>query len=181
MQLPQLTLEQIHERCTEQSFTRGLDYFHNGAIDNPTFHDCSLSAICEGTDIDPYHVTVELTQTGIAATYCSCPYDWGGDCKHIIALLLTYVHEPDAILSLEPLFDTLASKPKSELLQVISELLKRAPELVPIAQAYSVPSSHWSPDRFHSSQLTGNRLITSLRIACSNRTTSIRCWFNSKI
>ena len=137
MQLPQLTLEQIHERCTEQSFTRGLDYFHSGAIGNPTFHDCNLSAICEGTDIDPYHVTVELMPTGIASTYCSCPYDWGGDCKHIVALLLTYVHEPDTILSLEPLFATLEAKPKSELLQVISELLKHAPELVPIAQAYS--------------------------------------------
>lgn len=137
MQLPQLTLEQIHERCTKQSFTRGIDYFDDGAIDNLTLHDYSLSATCEGTDIDPYHVTVELAPTGIATTYCSCPYDWGGDCKHIVALLLTYVHEPDAILSLEPLFDTLEARPKSSLLQVISELLKRAPELVPVAQAYS--------------------------------------------
>ena len=137
MQLPELALEQIHERCTEQSFARGLDYFHNGAIDNTVLHGYTLSATCEGTDIDPYRVTVELMPTGIATTYCSCPYDWGGDCKHIAALLLTYVHEPDALLSLEPLFTTLAAKPKSELLQVISELLKHAPELVPIAQAYS--------------------------------------------
>lgn len=137
MQLPQLTLEQIHERCTEQSFTRGLDYFHNGAIDNTVLHGYTLSATCEGTDIDPYRVTVELMPTGIATTYCSCPYDWGGDCKHIAALLLTYVHEPDALLSLEPLLATLEAKPKSSLLQVISELLKRAPELVPVAQAYS--------------------------------------------
>jgi uncharacterized Zn finger protein len=137
MQPLQLTPDQIHQRCTEQSFTRGLDYFHDGAIDNPVLHGYTLSATCEGTDIDPYRVTVELMPTGIASTYCSCPYDWGGDCKHIVALLLTYAHEPDTILSLEPLFATLEAKPKSSLLQVISELLKRAPELVPIAQAYS--------------------------------------------
>ena len=133
----QLTLEQIQQRCTEQSFARGLDYFHEGAIDNTVLHAYTLSATCEGTDIDPYRVTVELMPTGIASTYCSCPYDWGGDCKHIVALLLTYVHEPDTVPSLEPLFATLEAKPKSSLLQIISELLKHAPELLPIAQAYS--------------------------------------------
>ena len=133
----QLTLEQIQQRCTEQSFARGLDYFQEGAIDNTVLHAYTLSATCEGTDIDPYRVTVELMPTGIASTYCSCPYDWGGDCKHIVALLLTYVHEPDTVPSLEPLFATLEAKPKSSLLQIISELLKHAPELLPIAQAYS--------------------------------------------
>lgn len=137
MQPPQLTLDQIQERCTEKSYRRGLDYFYDDAIDNATLHGYTLSATCEGTDIDPYHVTVEMMPTGIASTYCSCPYDWGGDCKHIVALLLIYVEEPDAIYSLDTLFATLAEKPKSSLLQIISELLKHAPELVPIVQAYS--------------------------------------------
>ena len=75
--------------------------------------------------------------TGIATTDCSCPYDWEGDCKHIVALLLTYIHEPEAMLSLEPLFATLAAKPKSSLLKVISELLKRAPQLAHIIQVYA--------------------------------------------
>ena len=136
MELPELAQIHIQERCTEQSYLRGLDYFYDGAIGNPTLHDYTLSATCEGTEIEPYRVTVELTPTGIAAADCSCLYDWGGDCKHIVALLLTYVQEPDTILSLESLFAALAEKPKSSLLQVISELLKRAPELAPIAQEY---------------------------------------------
>ena len=137
MQLPQLTPDQIQERCTEQSYMRGLDYFRAGAISNPTLCGYTLSGTCEGTDIDPYRVTVELTPTGIATTDCSCLYDWGGDCKHIVALLMTYLEEPDVIYSLDTLLATLEEKPKPNLLQVISELLKRAPELVPIAQAYS--------------------------------------------
>ncbi len=137
MELPEITQYHIQERCTEQSYMRGLAYFYDGAIGNPTLHDYTLSGTCQGTDIEPYRVTVELTPMGIADADCSCVYDWGGDCKHIVALLLTYVHEPDAILSLEPLLTALAEKPKSNLLQVISELLKRAPELAPIAQTYS--------------------------------------------
>ena len=137
MESPQITPDQIQQRCTEQSFMRGLEYFHDGAIGDPILHGCTLSGTCEGTDIDPYRVTVELMPTGISSAYCSCPYDWEGDCKHIVALLLTYVDAPDTMLSLEPLFATLEAKPKSSLLQIISELLKYAPELTPIVQAYS--------------------------------------------
>ena len=137
MESPQITPDQIQQRCTKQSFTRGLEYFHDGAIGDPILHGYTLSGTCEGTDIDPYHVTVELMPTGISSAYCSCPYDWEGDCKHIVALLLTYVDTPDTILSLEPLFATLEAQPKSSLLQIISELLKYAPELAPIVQAYS--------------------------------------------
>ena len=137
MQLPELTPDQIQQRCTEQSYMRGVDYFHTGAIGNATLHGHTLSGTCEGTDIDPYHVTVELTPTGIAVTDCSCPYDWGGDCKHIVALLLTYAEVPDTIYSLDTLLAALEEKPKPNLLQIISELLTRVPELIPIAQAYS--------------------------------------------
>ncbi len=137
MQLPELTPDQIQQRCTEQSYIRGVDYFHTGAIGNATLHGHTLSGTCEGTDIDPYHVTVELTPTGIATVDCSCPYDWGGDCKHIVALLLTYAEVPDTIYSLDTLLAALEEKPKPNLLQIISELLTRVPELIPIAQAYS--------------------------------------------
>ena len=68
MQPPQLTPDQIQERCTERSYMRGLEYFHDGAIENPALHGYTLSAICEGTDMDPYRVTIELMPTGIAST-----------------------------------------------------------------------------------------------------------------
>ena len=137
MHLPKLTLDQIQYRCTKQSFTRGEEYFHAGAIGNPVLHGWTLASTCEGTEEEPYHVSVELMPTGIAATECSCPYDWGGDCKHIVALLLTYVNTPEVIYSLDALLTALAEKPKKTLLRVVSELLKRTPELVPVARFYA--------------------------------------------
>ena len=137
MQYPDLTEDQIQERCTKQVFARGEDYFHNEAIENAIFHDHTLSANCYGSEDTPYRVSVELTPTGIADAECSCPYDWGGDCKHIIALLLTYIHEPDEIHSLEPILTTIAEKPRATLLRIISELLKREPALVPIVKTYT--------------------------------------------
>lgn len=134
MQLPILTENQIRERCTEQSFERGVGYYFDGAIGNLVLHDYTLSANCEGTEALPYTVSAELMPTGITTTHCSCPYSYEGDCKHIVALLLTYLHDPDMICSVDALLAELEAKPKSNLLHVISELLKRAPELTPIAQ-----------------------------------------------
>ena len=137
MQYPDLTEDQIQDRCTGAVFTRGEDYFYNEAIENPMFHGWTLAANCYGSEDEPYNVSVELTPTGIADTECSCPYDWGGDCKHIVALLLTYVHERDEIHSVEPILTAIAEKPRATLLHIISELLKREPSFVPIVKGYA--------------------------------------------
>ena len=137
MQLPELTSDQIRQRCTAQSFTRGTEYLHDAAIGNPTLHGWTLSATCHGTDVRPYRVSVELMPTGIAATRCSCPYEGEGDCKHIVALLLTYIRTPDFIGSIDALITTLAEKPKVTLLRTIAALLKRRPNLASIVQVYA--------------------------------------------
>ena len=137
MQYPDITEDQIQDRCTKPVFSRGESYFHEGAIENPIFHDDTLSANCQGSEYTPYSVSVKLTPTGIADAECSCPYDWDGDCKHIVALLLTYVHEPDEIHSIEPILTAIDEKPRDTLLSIISELLKHAPTLVSIVETYT--------------------------------------------
>ena len=137
MQYPDITEDLIQERCTQQVFARGEGYFYNEAIENPMFHGWTLSASCYGSEETPYSVSVELTPTGIADAACSCPYDWGGDCKHIVALLLTYIHEPDEIHSIEPILTAISEKPRATLLGIIAELLKREPALVPIVKTYT--------------------------------------------
>ena len=137
MQLSQLTLDQMRYRCTGQRFERGLAYFYDSAIGNPVLHGWTLSATCQGSTAEPYRVTVELMPTGILATHCSCLYSGHGDCKHSVALLHTYREAPETICTIENLLVTLAGKPKSSLLHIISELLKQAPALAPIAQVYA--------------------------------------------
>ena len=147
MQLPNLTHDQIRARCTEQSFTRGLEYFHAGAIGNPVLHGWTLSATCQGTGPVPYRVTVEFMPTTIAATSCSCPYEYDGECKHVVALLLTYIETPEIIYDIDTLLATLAEKPKSSLLQIISELLKRDPTLAPVVSIYADMAAQTELDR----------------------------------
>jgi len=137
MPLPTLTRDQIRQRCTGQSFERGSEYFHTGAIGNPVLHGWTLSAMCHGSDPTPYSVAVELMPTTITDTSCSCPYSGQGDCKHIVALLLTYIEALETICSVDTLLATLAEQPRERLIRVISELLKRTPALAPVARVYA--------------------------------------------
>lgn len=35
-----------------------------------------------GSELAPYTATIELHDSGVAGTRCTCAYDWGGVCKH---------------------------------------------------------------------------------------------------
>ena len=103
--LPQLTIELIQTFCSQQSFERGEEYYRNGAIISPMLHQSTdrqrtiLTAECEGTSDKNYRVAVFLLKDGISDAKCSCPYDWGGYCKHIVALLLVYLNEQEKLSS----------------------------------------------------------------------------------
>lgn len=55
-----------------------------------------MRALCWGTAPEPYEVKVMLGENEVLSAECTCPYDWGGACKHVVALLLTYIHQPEA-------------------------------------------------------------------------------------
>ncbi|MCA1704782.1 MAG: SWIM zinc finger family protein, partial [Actinobacteria bacterium] len=56
-----------------------------------------LAAQVAGSQFAPYDVRVVFDDAGIIEASCSCPYDWGGLCKHIVATLLACVHEPESV------------------------------------------------------------------------------------
>lgn len=87
----------VRALATEESFARGRDYARRGAVSGLVRRGDRLSADFEGSEFMSYTVTLELHEGGIARTRCSCPYDWGGACKHVIAVLLEYLKAPDAV------------------------------------------------------------------------------------
>jgi uncharacterized Zn finger protein len=57
---------------------------------------------------------VTLGPAAIEKVGCTCPYDWGGICKHIVATLLIWVREPDSFHVLAPVDELLAGRSKNE-------------------------------------------------------------------
>jgi len=132
--LPRLTEAHVRELASEKSFDRGEAYYHDGSLLEPVRQERELRAQCQGSDYEPYQVSATLNKSGIAETSCTCPYDYGGICKHIVALLLTYVHEPQSFRHIPPLSTLLAGRSREELLALIGEMIKREPELLSLVE-----------------------------------------------
>ena len=127
--VPSLTEDDIRALASPQSFERGADYYRSGAVFNARQAGNDLRGHCRGSSHTPYRISAHLGPGGVVAAHCTCPYDWGGICKHIVALLLTWVRAPDAFQSAAPVDERLAGKSKEELITLIQEMLKREPDL----------------------------------------------------
>lgn len=125
-----ITETTIHTLATAQSFERGRDYYRSGAVVNLQKRENNLRAQVEGSRYEPYEVTVELSEGGLVEADCTCPYDLGGYCKHIVAALLTYIHQPEQVTERPPVTDLLADLDRAELLDLLTELLSEQPRLV---------------------------------------------------
>jgi hypothetical protein len=72
---------------------------------------------------------VIFNSKGIESAECSCPVGDGGHCKHTIALLLTWVNDPDSFQETEALDAILDKRSKPELIAIIKEMLEQEPDL----------------------------------------------------
>lgn len=126
---PKITLQQIRTRASDQSFSRGENYYNTGAIIDTVRRGDEIEARCHGSYPEPYRVWAKLNDSEIAATSCTCEYDWGGDCKHIVALLLTYLHDPDQFEERPTLHEALLSRSKEDLVDIIMLMVTRYPDL----------------------------------------------------
>jgi hypothetical protein len=131
--MPKTTLplseDDVRALASSQSFERGFDYYSGGAVFNTRQIGDELRGYCRGSSYTPYRVSARLGSGGVVTAHCTCPYDWGGVCKHIVALLLTWVHAPEVFQSSAPVDERLGGKSKEELIVLIQEMLKREPDL----------------------------------------------------
>lgn len=78
----------VRDRSTDVVFERGQKYRDEGRIQRlDRFGDLVTGAVI-GSNL--YDVTAEFGGRSID-TKCTCPYDGGGDCKHVVAVLLDIV------------------------------------------------------------------------------------------
>jgi uncharacterized Zn finger protein len=124
-----LTESQIRDWVDAGSFERGWGYFESGHILNPRRQGNTLKARCWGSMPTPYRLQVTLGPEGIVAGHCSCPVGAGGHCKHVVAMLFTWVDDPEAFLEMEDLETSLQRRSKEELVVIIERMINRCPDL----------------------------------------------------
>ncbi|MFN8496306.1 MAG: helicase-associated domain-containing protein [Anaerolineae bacterium] len=87
--LESLTEDDIQEYFSDSAYRKAHDLVP--MVRNPERIRDSLRAQVQGADL--YTVAIDVTRGGIVAT-CTCPYEWEGHCKHIGAVLLKWIYQP---------------------------------------------------------------------------------------
>ena len=125
-----INLASIRRNSTANSFDRGEEYYRNGAVLSLSQWGTVFQALVEGSDVNPYRITAHVDAAGLSAVTCTCPYDFEGWCKHIVASLLTYDREPGQIVHRPPLIQTLQTLTPQQLQKILQDLTDRHPELL---------------------------------------------------
>lgn len=125
----------LPQYATDRSIHRGEEYFRSGAVETLVLRGDELEADVQGNAPRPYRVWIEFGAGGVADATCTCPYEYGGWCKHIVATLLAYAKQPDEVDIRSPLAEKLVALDRSQLQALVLELADRIPRLSDMIEA----------------------------------------------
>lgn len=85
-----LTKSDYNALADNRVLERGESYFNHGAVyPNITIELGNIEAEVDGSE--DYEVSLEQVEMNVFG-HCSCPYSFGGICKHLVAVLLHLQH-----------------------------------------------------------------------------------------
>ncbi|MEG3882373.1 SWIM zinc finger family protein [Microcoleus sp. herbarium7] len=147
MLIPKLSEATIEHNTSNQSLKRGEAYYLAGHVRNPVLRGNMVQAAVIGSELEPYRITLCFDDTGLGSTFCTCPYDNGGWCKHIVATLLLCLRKPAIIERGQTLEQLLSSLNDAQTRELIEHLVEKEPSLIDAIERYvnlsaiSVPSN----------------------------------------
>jgi uncharacterized Zn finger protein len=128
-EIPSISQSEVERWVGPASFQKGQAYHRQGMIFKAQVIGQTIQARCHGSQAAAYRVQVTLGPQQIQSADCSCPVGSGGRCKHVAALLLTWLNDPDQFQESEPLEVALEKRSKAELIALIRLMLEREPDL----------------------------------------------------
>ncbi len=133
--LPNVTEASIRQHASSDSYHRGREYYEQGAVVRVVHRDQQLHAEVEGSQYEPYRVQITYDAGGITQALCTCPYIWGGWCKHIVATLLAALYSPTTVEERPPVRTLLAGLEREQLQALLSHLVEQQPALADVVEA----------------------------------------------
>ncbi|MFW6264870.1 MAG: F0F1 ATP synthase subunit gamma [Bacillota bacterium] len=81
-------------------YNRGMRYYEKGAIVNYSVTEKKhgvflIKGSVRGNYYYDLNIELQISKRGqlFYNTRCTCPYDWGGECKHVVAILIKFFKE----------------------------------------------------------------------------------------
>jgi uncharacterized Zn finger protein len=126
-----LELERLFELADEGVRARGEALFLRGAILEATRSRGRWQARVQGSAPFPYRVEINQSR---GEWSCTCPYEWGPVCKHVVAVALAALEAPELFtqkrLGQPAGLRALRKLSDGELLELLWQLAEERPELM---------------------------------------------------
>ena len=127
--IPRISKSIITHWTDDVYFQRGQKYYEQGAIYEQRIQGMTIKSKCSGSQAPFYRQEVLFDSKGIISAQCSCPVGDGGHCKHTVALLLTWVNDPNSFQEVEAIDAILEKLSKTELIALIKQMIEQEPDL----------------------------------------------------
>jgi len=143
MNPPRFDPSTIRTLANDNSYYRGEQYLKSGAVHKLILDGDTYRAHVYGTR--RYVVEIQGDEDKLECT-CTCPYDWGGICKHIVAVMLLVLQNEENGREIEslspaesdiPLDDLFASLSTEELCTFVRLQATEFPQLAENLQIFS--------------------------------------------
>ena len=130
-----LTERALASLVPPQVHKRGVDYCRRGAVVDIAWRGEMLHAAVQGSEYEPYRVTVRMRGDRLDAA-CDCPYgeQWGGLCKHVVATLLVAIRGGDEVPTRPTIPELVAPLDREAIVRVLAEMVVEAPELYELVE-----------------------------------------------
>jgi uncharacterized Zn finger protein len=114
---------------TAKSYERGHDLYRSGAVFDTFKRSSTLIGCCQGNSFPFYQIRIHLDINGIRGASCNCLNEGSGYCKHVIAVMLTYLHQPDLFIEQAQLEESLRKLEKETLIRIVIQMTEKNAEL----------------------------------------------------
>ena len=118
----------ILAKVTDKSYKRGKGYYDWGMVESVVQRGNKPFAEVLGSEEDSYRVGIAFHEGEFNAN-CTCPYEWGGYCKHVVAVLLTWSLDRDLVTDRPPIEDLLAKLDADRLRALVLHMVGSDPGL----------------------------------------------------
>lgn len=120
--------DDVRRHTSDKVYPRAVAYAADGRVLGMVRRGDELAAEVAGSDDEPYQVRVRVgPMSGVADVSCTCPYGFEGWCKHVAAVLLAAIDDPDAVPEAPPLADRLAALGADALAGLLLDLIDADP------------------------------------------------------
>lgn len=130
MPLPHFSETMFAAYAAPQIVERGRAYYKQGRVISLVWRGTTLFAEVEGSEELAYLVRCTFEESGSLTASCTCPYDWGGWCKHIVAACLSLLYQPEMLEERPSLQHLLADLTREQLQTLVLNLAETDPFLV---------------------------------------------------